>query len=353
MESAIKTALCSFGMSGQVFHGPLLKVDPNYEVVKVLERTHHRSGKLFPDAQVVTDLAPLLTEEVALVVVNTPDHLHYPMAKAALEAGKHVVIEKPFTIRSAEGEELIALAKAKGCLLTVFQNRRWDGDFLTVQKLLESGLLGEVVEVESHFDRFRNYIPQGTWKEDAELGTGNLYNLGSHLIDQAVVLFGAPESVWCDMGATRQDSKVTDYFHLILKYPSVRFILKSGYLVKQPGPRFAVQGSQGSFVKHGLDPQEDTMKAGQLPEGGQWGQEPESEWGSLQTSVNGLELKGKIETLAGDYRIFYNKLHKSIKKGGELPVRAEDSLLGLKIIEAAIESHEKRRWIDLPLKSSG
>lgn len=194
MARIIKTALAAFGMSGQVFHGPLLKVNPGFEVVSILERTENRSLKLYPEAERVRNFNAVLdNKEVELVVINTPDELHYEMAMAALEAGKHVVVEKPAARTKQQAEQLFRLAVDKGLLLTVFQNRRLDGDFLTVRKVIEQGVLGRIVEFESHFDRYRTYVDKGSWKEEGGDYIGVLYNLGSHMVDQAVVLFG---SLW-------------------------------------------------------------------------------------------------------------------------------------------------------------
>lgn len=350
MSRTINVAMASYGMSGMVFHAPLVHVHPHLSFAKVLERSHNRAANRYPQVTTVRTFKELLTSEIDLVIVNTPDHLHFEMAKAALEAGKHVVVEKPFTVTVAEGEELMALAQQKGVLLSVFQNRRWDGDFMTVQKLTESQLLGELAEFESHFDRFRNYIQPGTWKEQGNTGTGSLYNLGSHLIDQALVLFGKPEALTADLAVTRSGGKVTDYFNVILHYGgSFRAILKSGYLVRQAGPRFALHGHEGSFIKHGLDPQEDALKAGQLPLDQSWGSDPESQWGTLATTVSGMDINGKITTLNGDYRKYYNNVYRAITSGTELAVKPAESLAGIKIIEAAAKSHAQGKTVALDL----
>ena len=218
MIKIIKVGLASFGMSGLVFHGPLLKANEGFIVRKVLERTKRLSEEMFPDSEIVRDYTQILEDpEIDLVVVNTPDKLHYSMTKQALEARKHVVVEKPFTISVEEGKELIELSKRNDRILTVFQNRRWDSDFLTVQKIVNEGWLGRIVEFEIHFDRYKDSIQENTWKEDPETGTDVLYNLGSHLIDQALVLFGFPQSVFADLKKVRKGSRVVDYFHIHMK----------------------------------------------------------------------------------------------------------------------------------------
>jgi predicted dehydrogenase len=187
----IGVGLASYGMSGEVFHAPLLSVNPGFEIISILERTRSLSRARYPEAKIIRNYHDLLKDDkVELVVVNTPDPFHFEMAREALEAGKHVILEKPFVLDSREGGDLISIAVDQGRLLSVFQNRRWDGDFLTIREILDKGLLGRLVEYEAHFDRYRNFIQQNTWKEDSESGTGILFNLGSHMIDQALVLFG-------------------------------------------------------------------------------------------------------------------------------------------------------------------
>lgn len=209
MNKKIKTAIASYGMSGQVFHGPSLKVNEGFEVVQVLERTKTLSKKLFPEAEIVTTYDSVLSNpEVELVVVNTPDYLHYEMAKAAIRAGKHILVEKPVTFLSEQADELVKMAKRKGVVFTVYQNRRWDGDFLTVRKVLKHGNLGRLIEFESHFDRYRTHIVANTWKEAAGKYAGVLYNLGSHMVDQAYVLFGKPQAVTAQMKVVRKGGEV-------------------------------------------------------------------------------------------------------------------------------------------------
>ena len=214
----ISVGLASFGMSGMVFHAPFLANNPGFDLVKIVERSYKGSEKIYPGVKAVSKYNELLDDpDLELIIVNTPDHTHYDLTKEALLAGKHVVVEKPLTITGAEGRELIALAEEMGRILTVFQNRRWDGDFQTIKKVLSDGLVGDLVEFESHFDRFRNFIQEGTWKEDQELGTGNIYNLGSHMIDQALVLFGIPDRVYADLEIRREGSKVNDYYHIYVR----------------------------------------------------------------------------------------------------------------------------------------
>ena len=200
----IVTALCSFGMSGQVFHGPSLKVLPQYKIHKILERNHRISEKHYPQPTIDNDYDKILHDPVVeLVIVNSPDYLHFEMAKMAMEAGKHVVVEKPFAKTSEEAEKLIKIAKHNEVLMTVYQNRRLDGGFQTVRKILENKLLGRVVEYECHYDRYRNFIQEGSWKEDGDERTGVLFNLGPHIVDQALFLFGKPKTVSANLSVLR------------------------------------------------------------------------------------------------------------------------------------------------------
>lgn len=348
MERTIQTGIASFGMSGQVFHGPSLKVCPGYKVCSVLERTKNNSAKLFPEATIVRSYEEMLSNpDIELIVVNTPDRFHFEMSKAALLAGKHVVIEKPFAQTVAQAEELIELAKKQNKMLTVYQNRRWDGDFLTVKKIIEDGLIGEVAEFESHFDRFRNTVQQGTWKEDAEEGGSVLYNLGSHMIDQALFLFGKPQTVTAHLRTLRPEGKITDYYDIRLDYGKFAAIIKCSYLVREPGPRYMIHGTKGSFLKWGIDPQEEALKAGILPGTTNWGQEPEADWGLLHTEIDGKEIRSKYETIPGNYLVFYQNVYDAIIYGSTLAVKPEESKLGLEILEACLRSNEEKRTIIL------
>lgn len=346
MKKKLRVALCSFGMSGRVFHAPLIEALPQFELSTVLERHRNESKERYPHAKIVRKYEEVLGEEaIDLIVVNTPDHLHFEMAKQALDAQKHVLIEKPFTQTAAQARELIDQARKNNLILSVFQNRRWDSDFLTVKKVLAEKLLGRLVEFESHFDRFRNFVRPDSWKEQAGNGTGTLYNLGSHLIDQALVLFGKPQAVLADLRKARTGTQVDDQISLQLLYSEVKVSLKSSYLVREAQPRFILHGTHGSFVKYGLDPQEAALSRGKMPNTPGWGAEAESLWGTLNTEINGLHLRGKIETIAGNYKDLYENLFLAITQGKELAVKPEEPLLGIKIIQAAQQSYHEKKWI--------
>lgn len=348
MHKKIKTALASFGMSGLVFHGPALKVNSGFEVVQILERTKNISEKLFPEATIVRNFNEILeNNEIELVIINTPDSFHYEMAKQALNAGKRIIVEKPVAQKSSEAEELVRLAEKKGVLFTVYQNRRWDNDFLTVQKVIKQGDLGRLVEFESHFDRYRTFITPNTWKEEGDEFAGALFNLGSHMVDQAYVLFGKPLAVTAHLKIVRTGGMVSDYYDIRLEYKGFSALLKCSYLVKNPGPRYSIHGEFGSFLKWGIDPQEEMLKAGNLPEGDDWGKEPAENWGELVYEKEGLNFAGHVETLPGNYNAFYVNVFDAIRNNTELIVKPEETVEVLKIMEACLESNREKRTIYL------
>lgn len=339
----VKTGLASFGMSGMVFHAPLLNSSPFYEITAILERTKENSRKNYPESLLCRSYDELLkVPDIELIIVNTPDPLHFEHARMALEAGKHVVVEKPFALMFEECEELIRLAQGKKLVLTVFHNRRWDSDFLTVQDILTKKVLGRLVSFESHFDRYRNYIQENTWKEDPASGTGIVYNLGSHLIDQAMQLFGHPSSVFAEIRTLRTLGRTDDFFDITLFYEKdISVSLKGSLLVKEPGPRYILHGTDGSFLKWGTDPQEEALKAGLIPGGEGWGHECDENKGILSIKVNESDQRLRIDTLPGNYGIFYDRLYGSIRNGLVPPVNPVDAAMTVKVIQAAFLSHTK------------
>ena len=344
----IQTALASFGMSGLVFHGPLLKANPGFLLNAILERSKNASREVYPETRVFRDFEGLCQDnEIELIIINTPDHTHYDLAKTALLHGKHIVVEKPFTLRSDHADELTALAKEKDLVLSVFQNRRWDGDFLTVQQVINDGLLGRLVSYESHFDRYRNFIQPDTWKEDAGSGSGTMYNLGSHMLDQALVLFGKPEALFADIRAMRTGSRVDDSFDVWLHYDGVKVLVRGSYLVREPGPRYILHGTEGSFLKWGIDPQEEALKAGQMPVGHHWGEEPEADWGMLHTTINRQDFRGKHPTINGNYNAYYDNVYAAVREGKPLAVTPEAATQVIRVIEAAMKSSKENRVVSL------
>lgn len=336
--------MLSYGMSGRVFHGPFLQAHAGFEVVNVWQRNMKMPAQ--HKFKVVDTIDKILNDEsIELVFVNTPNHTHFDFAKKAIEAGKHVVVEKPFTVTADEADQLIELAKANNVQLTVYQNRRWDAGFLTIQEILKQKLIGKVVSAEMHYDRFRNYIDQTSWKENPQAGIGVLYNLGSHLLDQVIVLFGMPAFVDARVGIQRPGGQVDDYYDIWLEYPNFTITLRSSYLVKEPGPSYQIHGTEGSYVKYGIDPQEEMLSKGVAPSHEAWAHEPEGSWGILNTISNGKEFRGPYKTVSGNYMPFYDQLYRAIREGENLPVNPLDSRNGIYLIERCYESSKSRKAI--------
>jgi len=348
MMQPIKTALCSFGMSGYVFHAPLLSANPKFELSTVWERTKNEAEKQYPGIHTVRTFEELLADEsIALVVVNTPSITHFEYTKKALEAGKHVVVEKPFTATVKQAEELIALANEKKLHLTVFQNRRWDSDFKTVKKILESEVLGEIKDVELHYDRYEPELSAKTHKEEPTAAVGSIYDLGSHLIDQALQLFGMPNAIFADADSYRTNSKVIDYFDIKLFHNNFRVALKSSYFVRESVPAYILQGSKGTFLKNRADVQEDALKNLVSPLDSTWGEEPTDQKGVLHTTKEDTTIRKHITSEKGNYMVFYDELYDAFKGKKPLPVSAGDAKDVIKIIELAYQSIKEKRIVTL------
>ena len=345
----IKTALCSFGMSGWVFHAPFIHLHQGFELYGVFERTKNLAEEKYPGIKIFRSLEEMLADNaIELVVVNTPNYTHFEYAKLALLAGKHVVVEKPFTNTVAEAEELIALAKKQNKKISVYQNRRWDSDFKTVQQVVQQKLLGEIVEAEIHFDRFSKILSSKQHKEIPGPGAGILYDLGPHLIDQALQLFGMPDSVFADATNLRPISQVDDYVELILFYKNLRVRLKAGYLVREALPAYIFHGTKGSFIKPRADVQESDLQKGINPAAPDWGTEPEEGKGLLHTDKDGQNVTREyISSQTGNYMEYYNGLYNALRNDKPLPVTAEEGLKVIRIIEAAFASVKEKRIVEL------
>lgn len=343
----IRVGLAGFGMSGQIFHAPFIRADRRFELKKVYERTSAKSKQEYPDIELVRSFEELLTGDIDLVVVSTPNQYHVPMALQAMKAGKNVIVEKPAAAAGAEMEELIRVAKSKNVLLSVYQNRRLDGDFLTVKKLIESGRLGEVVDYECHFDRFVTGPNTRKWKRDGGRGIDVLYDLGIHLIDQAYVLFGMPDEVYADLRKQRKESSGVDNFEVCLYYRDKKVILSAGEVVAMPGPRFMVHGRKGSFLKYGQDVQEGRLLKGERPGTDVWGQDDESSFGTLYTVTDNGISQEKIVTELGNYGGYYDNIYQAMRHGAGLLVKPEEAADVLRIVEAAQESQKQKRRIGL------
>lgn len=347
----VNVGLLGFGASGKFFHAPIFTSVQGFNLSKIFTRSEEKKEQaaiLYPESTIVDEVEAIIDDEnIDLVIITLPNTSHFDMAKRALIAGKHVVVEKPFTTTVEEATALINISREEGKLLSVFQNRRYDGDFLTVQQVIKSGKLGNIKEFESHFDRFRPTINSQAWRELNLPGSGILFDLGAHLIDQAVHLFGMPNEVYADVDAQRDNGLVDDHFELIFYYDDLKVTLKSGMLVKEAMPRFIILGDQGSYVKYGLDPQEAELKQGFRPdEWDDWGQEDPKDYGIINTVDMGLNFRGPVETLVGDYRKYYQNIYNAIVSDTALEVTAEEARNVIQLIEIANQSNiEKRRII--------
>jgi scyllo-inositol 2-dehydrogenase (NADP+) len=343
MAQTIRAGVIGFGLGGRIFHAPFLHAIDGFELAAILERHGDAAAQAYPGVAIARTLEELLAlSDLSLVVVTTPPATHYELARQCLEAGKHVVIDKPFTATSEQGRELIELARAHNLVLSAYQNRRWDGDFLTLQQLIDAGELGRLVTLESRFERYHPGLRAKPWQERNEPGNGIVHDLGAHLVDQALVLFGTPETVQADVRHDRDQTAVNDAFAIHLHYPRLRVSLYSTMLARVPGPRFVAHGTNGSYVKYGLDPQEQALKDGAVLGGPHWGEEPESAWGTLTTTENGVPVARLVPTLPGDYRLYYENVRDAILGRAPLAVPGEQGLRVIRLLELAFESSERK-----------
>lgn len=345
----IRAGLCAFGMSGKVFHAPFLHCMPEFELAAVVERHNKKASAIYPEINSYPSVEAMLTDNsIELIIVNTPNITHYLYAKMALLAGRHVIAEKPFAATSAQAKELVQLAESQKRFLCVYQNRRWDSDFLTVKEIIEKRLLGKLIETEIHYDRYRLELnDKKPHKERPDTGVGNMYDLGPHLIDEAIVLFGKPDAVFAIIQSHRPNSLVDDYFEIKLLYPDFTCTLKSSLLVREPQAGYILHGVKGSFIKSRSDNQENTLQKGVSPCIPHWGEEPESDWGMLNTEVNGQAVREKYPSIPGNYAKFYELVYHSIRNKEEPPVALRDSILNMMIIEAACQSNRNKEIVKL------
>ena len=343
----VRIGLIGYGMSGSVFHAPLISSVTGLKLHTVVSKNPVKVHQDLPTVKVVADVATLLADpDIDVVVVTSPNPTHFSYAKQALEANKHVIVEKPFVIQVQEADALIALAAKQGCLLSVFQNRRWDNDYLTVKKCIQEGLLGDIFIYEAHYDLFRPQV-SSKWKEHDGAGSGALYDLGSHLIDQALHLFGMPQTVFAEIIKQRAKAEVDDYFHVVLGYGRLRVVLQSGWMVKQSGPHFQVHGSKGSILKYGLDPQQSDLQRGLRPGNPVWGKDTAEGYATLALGSE-LNIKARLETVPGCYECYYQGIYDSVVNGTPLPVCAADARNTIQIIAYARHSNDEQRVIIVP-----
>ncbi|MFC4075337.1 oxidoreductase [Salinithrix halophila] len=344
MRKDIKVGIIGYGLSGKVFHAPIIGATEGLQVTKVVTSRREEVRRDWPQVSVTEEPKDLIMDpDIDLVVIATPNTLHYPLAKEALQAGKHAVVEKPFTIHSEEGEELARIAEEKGLALSVYHNRRWDNDFLTIKSCMEQGHLGEVHTWKTHYHRYRPLV-RDRWRETAGEGAGTLFDLGSHLIDQALHLFGEPDTVWGDVLIQRDGAGAPDYFHLVLGYGDYRRVdLRSSSIVKGAGPRFEVHGSKGSFIKYGLDGQEEALKQGAKPGDAGWGEDDPCNYGQLTLDRHGETVIETVPTLRGCYEEYYRQIRDALTHGAPVPVTAGEATRVIRVIERAMESSRTGR----------
>ncbi|RYY19708.1 MAG: oxidoreductase [Chitinophagaceae bacterium] len=344
----IRTGIVGFGVSAKVFHAPFITTDPGFKLVSVLERSKSESSEIYPGVRIVRSIEEMVTDpEIDLVVITTPNETHFPYTRMALEAGKNVILEKPFANTTREARELVEIAAASGKMLSVYQNRRYVSDFHTIKEILDKKLLGELHEFEAHYDRYRIEERPQAWREKPEPGSGILFDLGAHLIDQALTLFGWPSAITADVRMQRSHAKTDDYFDLRLDYGFLHVRLTAGMLVREPGPRYMIHGTKGSFIKYGEDVQEAKLRAGELPVGDDWGAEPESIYGMLHTEINGRIIKEKYPSHKGNYGDYYRNIYETLVHKKPLSETPEHGYNTIRIIEAAFESNKLKRTIAL------
>jgi scyllo-inositol 2-dehydrogenase (NADP+) len=345
----VQVGLIGFGLGGRVFHAPIIRAVPGLQLAAIVERSGNSARAAYPDVRVVRSVSELLSiDSVELVVVTTPNPTHLDLARQCLEAGRHVVVDKPFTTTSAEAEELVRLAKERNRLITVYHNRRWDGDFLTLRRIVQEGKLGRLVLFESHMERYRPMLKAEAWRELPKPGSGLWFDLGPHLLDQAWALFGQPAEMTADLRAERDGAVVDDAFDVLLHYARLRVLIRSNLLTCVPGPRFRLNGTRGSFVKYGSDPQEEALKRGETPGQPNWGQEPEENWGILSLAEGETITQTRIPTETGDYPRYYQNVRDAIVSGVPLDVSPQHGLRIMQALELAIESSRRRCTLPFP-----
>ncbi len=336
MSETLNVGIIGYGYASATFHAPLIAGVQGLRLTAIASKNPGKVHHDWPDIEVESSPEALFARpDIQLVVIPTPNATHFPLASRALAAGKHVVVDKPFTVTQQEARKLKQQAERAGLLLSVFHNRRWDADFLALRRVIKEGTLGRIVHYESHFDRYRPEV-QDRWRERPGAGAGLWYDLGPHLLDQAVQLFGMPESIVLDLALQREGVQVDDWFHAVLRYGSMRAILHAGVLVPVPAARFVVHGDRGTFIKQGLDPQEDQLKAGERP--------PLSEWGidsvpATLTSWDGsVRRDSSLTCEPGNYPAYYAGIRDAMLGVGPNPVTAEEAIAVMSLLEQGAQS---------------
>jgi scyllo-inositol 2-dehydrogenase (NADP+) len=354
-DKPVRVAIIGYGLAGAVFHAPLVAATPDMSVAAIVTNNPARVKQAhedFPNATILPTADRLWesSKDIDLVVIGTPNIQHVPLGLASMRAGIPVVIDKPLAATVDDARQLISCQQETGVPFTVFQNRRWDGDFLTIRQLMTAGLLGDIIRIESRFDRYRLVPNANAWREHSSPGEagGLLYDLGSHLIDQVIVLFGRPTRVYAELAMRRPGAAVDDDTFVALHFPSgIDAHLWMSVVAPQPGPRFRVTGLLGTYEKHGLDPQEPDLRDGMRPGDPNWGEEDSSDWGTLVTERDGLHIESKVKTLPGTYEIFYAQVRDALREGVPWPVDPTSVIDALRVIEAAQQSAREHSVVTL------
>lgn len=344
----VLTGICSFGMSGKLFHAPFLEAHPGFELAAIVERNNNDSRALYPNSKLYRSVEELCADkELQLIIVNTPTHLHFEQAKLVLNAGKHMVIEKPFAINVKEASALTALAEKNNLFLSVYQNRRYDGDFQAVKAVVNKEMLGEIREAEIRYDRYRPSFGGKQHKEGNMPGAGNLFDLSPHVVDQAIQLFGFPKAVFADLIKMRDDVAVPDYFEMLFYYDRLRVRLKATVIARESTYAYVIHGMKGSFLQQRSDMQEQQLLAGVKPSVDNWCPAPSSPDGLLHTEINGEVIRRETTSSPGNYMGYYDDVYKALTGQGPNPVPAADGILNTRIIEAALESSSSGKVVSL------
>jgi scyllo-inositol 2-dehydrogenase (NADP+) len=336
----IEVGLAGFGLAGRAFHAPVISRVPGLHLAAIVQRTGDEAAQAYPDARILRTFDELLSiPEIRLIVIATPNHTHFDFARRALLAGRDVLVDKPFTTAISEAVALVQVAKEAGRLITVYQNRRYDGDFAAIREIVANGTLGRIVNFETHYDRYRPNVKAGVWREQPGAGNGIWFDIGPHLVDHAMALFGEPESITADIRIVRDHAIADDSFDVVLHYPNrLRATLSSSILAAATRPRFVVQGTLGTLVKQSFDPQEIGLRSNRIPADGPWGAEPEENWAVLTTpDADGFKTR-RIAGAPCDYRNFYANLRDALQGREELAVSTQWALNVMQVLELARES---------------
>ncbi|HVJ09087.1 MAG TPA: oxidoreductase [Acidisarcina sp.] len=351
MTDTIRTCVIGFGQAGRFFHTAVVHAVPGLELTGIVQRHGNEAAQEYPSATIYREAQDAIDDpRLQLIVVATPNESHFDLARRALEAGKHVVVDKPFTLSSSDAAKLVELSRAKNLVLSAYQNRRWDGDFLTLKDLVDAHKVGSLVSYESHFDRWRPQRKPEVWRESGAAGGGLTWDIGPHLIDQALVLFGPPKAVFADIRTEREGAITDDAFDIRLYYPKLSVLLRVTSLALVPGPRFAIYGNKGCYIKYGLDPQEEALKRGERFESPAWGTEPPQNWGILTLEEEGAHVAMPVETRTGDYRGYYANVRDAILGRAPLAVTGSQAWRVIRMVELVLESHRKRAVLDCDLQ---